>query len=809
MAAVWMRASREMRARWRAWLVIALMTAVASGVVMTAVAGGRRSDTAVARFVAYTRAPNASVEADPSAFRSIAALPEVDHARAAAFMLMAEGNGVNAASTDAFNASTLAFIDPTLVGKTTILVAGRMPVMSRADEAVTNETALRVGALHVGQRVSLHGYTFDQLDEVLRGSNAAPRGPSVTVTVVGAIRTTTDLTTSNPPRGGIYTGNNVLLLTPALYREVGANTAHFAGLDVRLKPGAQRLASFNAAVLRLTNGEGVVHEGSDDIQAAAEAQRATHTEALALWLFAGFAAVAAVLVIGQTLARQILLSVRDDPTLRALGMSRGRLILVTLIEVGAVSVVGAAFGAGLAIALSPLTPMGLARVAEVDPGVHADSSVIALGSLAAVVVLLAAAFVPAWLSGRRAGRTSPRRAPSRTAGAFARGGMPASSVAGVQMALDPGYGANAVPVRTAVAGSVVAVAVLIAALAFGESLTRLGGSPAAQGWAWDATVGNPHSDDVSARAVPLLRDNPNVAAFSSEMRAGLVLDAHYGVNALGLDRVVGDVGPPILEGTTPRAAGQIALGTKALKALHKRVGDRVRVQDSAKPATVTRTMRIVGRVLIDPIVVNGEITLGDGALMPLASLRAFVPPGANEEGVVNVFLIRFRGGADRAGALASLRRSFPGTVLTPYPPSEVENLRRIDSLPFVLAGLLGLLAATTIAHALVTSVRRRRRDLAILKTLGFQRGQVSATVAWQASTLAVIAAIIGLVAGVAGGRWLWVFYASRLGVRPEPVIPLALLIAILPGVVALSNLIAALPARGAARTRPALVLRTE
>jgi ABC-type lipoprotein release transport system permease subunit len=30
-----------------------------------------------------------------------------------------------------------------------------------------------------------------------------------------------------------------------------------------------------------------------------------------------------------------------------------------------------------------------------------------------------------------------------------------------------------------------------------------------------------------------------------------------------------------------------------------------------------------------------------------------------------------------------------------------------------------------VTHALVTSVRRRRRDLAILKTLGFVRSQVS------------------------------------------------------------------------------------
>src|SRR5439155_20129368 len=147
-----------------------------------------------------------------------------------------------------------------------------------------------------------------------------------------------------------------------------------------------------------------------------------------------------------------------------------------------------------------------------------------------------------------------------------------------------------------------------------------------------------------------------------------------------------------------------------------------------------REMYIVGRVLITPVIVNGQTTLGDGAFMTVPALRQFVPPVPSDEGAVNVFLVSLAPGVDRKAALASLQRDFPGTVLLPYAPAEVENLRRIDTLPYVLAGLLGLLALATIAHALVTSVRRRRRDLAILKTLGFVRSQVRGAVAWQAST---------------------------------------------------------------------------
>jgi ABC-type antimicrobial peptide transport system permease subunit len=104
-----------------------------------------------------------------------------------------------------------------------------------------------------------------------------------------------------------------------------------------------------------------------------------------------------------------------------------------------------------------------------------------------------------------------------------------------------------------------------------------------------------------------------------------------------------------------------------------------------------------------------------------------------------------------------------------------------------------------VAHALITSVRRRRRDLALLKTLGFSTRQVAGAVAWQASAFALVAILFGFPAGVALGHWFWSIFAS---------FPLHALL-IVPATLVLANLIAVLPARSAARTRAALVLRTE
>jgi ABC-type lipoprotein release transport system permease subunit len=139
----------------------------------------------------------------------------------------------------------------------------------------------------------------------------------------------------------------------------------------------------------------------------------------------------------------------------------------------------------------------------------------------------------------------------------------------------------------------------------------------------------------------------------------------------------------------------------------------------------------------------------------------------------------------------------------------VESLGGAQRVPLALSGLLALAAIGTLVHTLVTSIRRRRRDLAILKTLGFVRCQVSATVAWQATTLATISLVIGLPVGVAVGRWAWTLFANAVGVLPAPVVDLPPLLFAIPVTLLLANLVALIPGRLAAATQPAVVLRSE
>jgi ABC-type lipoprotein release transport system permease subunit len=148
-------------------------------------------------------------------------------------------------------------------------------------------------------------------------------------------------------------------------------------------------------------------------------------------------------------------------------------------------------------------------------------------------------------------------------------------------------------------------------------------------------------------------------------------------------------------------------------------------------------------------------------------------------------------------------------VLGVQRPAEIVNYQSTGATPEVLAA--GLAAGTIVALSLtlVASVRRRRRELALLKTLGFTRRQLAEAVAWQASSVALVGVVIGAPVGVAAGRWLWDVFARNIYAVPQPSVPFAQVALVVVAAVVLANLVAAGPGRMAARTTTALVLRAE
>jgi ABC-type lipoprotein release transport system permease subunit len=426
-----------------------------------------------------------------------------------------------------------------------------------------------------GGTLRLRALTQRQLDRLLAGEQVTAAGPRFSLRVVAVQRLPADLSLTTSSEGGL------VLLTPAFYRAYRDQVAHFpAEPHVRLRGGQADLAGFTAAARRLAGNWPEVNT-TPLATFTTGVEQVTRTEAVALVLFAALAALAALVVVGQTLARELLLAAADHDTLQALGLSRPQRFAVTMLPVGLVGAAGGLVGAGLAILASPLTPIGVARRAEPDPGLVLHLAGVGAGIAATLVLVLAWAAVPAWRLAR--GRVEAPGAAGRAGGASsalaagaARAGLPPTSVAGLRMALEQGQGPTSVPVRATLAGVAAGILALAAALTFTASLDRLLGTPSLYGWNFDAIVGSWELPDPASRQPPELTANPNVGAFSAVYFYPAVVDGAE-VTVAGVDTAHGRVFPTTVAGREPSGPDEIALGTRTLRRLGRDVGQTVRV----------------------------------------------------------------------------------------------------------------------------------------------------------------------------------------------------------------------------------------
>ncbi len=798
MRAVWLRVRAGLRQDWRSPLVLALITGLMGSLVLVSLAGARRTDTAVPRFLAWSGPTEGQVAGVPFAtLGRIGRLPGVAYSQRGSFMLMVASPAGRPDSGRPGQVTTWALIDHPPQDRA-IIVAGRPASPSRVDEVMINETAARILGAHVGSVIQLRGFRPNQLMPVLNNQVLRPDVTVPDVRVTTIIRTPTDLGDSGAPSDVIFTGTGDLFLTAAFYHRFAGSVANMVGLSFHLDRGLAGLPAFRAEVNRLTGGRAQIELGSDDATDAAAAQRGTSLQALALLLFGIIVALAMLVIVGQSIARLAYTASDDFPVLRALGSSRGQLAAVALAPGALVAAAGMALAVPAAYALSVFTPVGLARRAEVSPGLSFDTPILLGGAVLLTLLLIGRGALAAQHVARTQADARARGRGSPLARWMASRGFPAPAVTGIRLAFEPASDRTAVPVRSAILGTALALGAVIAALVFGASLAHIVGDPRLAGWNWGVAVGNPHSGDTAAQTIPKLRANASLAGFT----ATALGDGDIGgqdVPVVGLQTLRGRVVPPLLAGRLPAGPREIALSGGELRALHRSVGGLVR----ARTTRGVVALRITGQVVLSPEITNEQVALGSGGVMTLAGLGTL----SRTPFPVNVYLVTLRHPGDPAG-MARLQREFPGVVLPAVPPPEVREVRGVNDLPLALAFVLTLLAVGTIAHTLVTSVRRRRRDLAILKAFGFVGRQVRASVAWQATAIAGTGLVVGLPFGVAAGRWAWTALADAFAIQPVTVVAPGLLLAV-PAVLLLANAVAAIPARTAARTRPAVVLRTE
>ena len=855
LARYWLRAA--FRRRWRAWLVLGVLVGLLAGGVIAALAAARRTESSYERFLDATDAWDvaSAITCDPDESQSgpaefdpprgaeerprlpsaaaqraclerLRAIPTVADATSinnyGAQLSTSDGTPLQPVGDSCYNGPGVVILagDPSGRFGTEInrfeIVDGRAADPAAVDEVVLSRAAAQRLGLRPGDVIDARLVPYDAcLDD------PASWPPPEHLEVVGISVAAWEV----QPSSGLFL--NFVTATPAFVAATTTDTLDDRVVVIRLRDGGDEEAV--AAFVEQAAAAGIdAHPQLVQTDYQVDLERSIDPSAQALWILGALGAAAGVAVLGQLLMRETMIEAVDLPVVRSFGSSRAEQFRLAAVWAIPASAVAACTALLTAVACSWFAPIGVARVVEPDPGLDVDGLVVGIGVLATAVAVLLLAAIPAARLARSAsdGTTEGIVRPSRAVTVLAQAGLPAPAVTGVRMAVEPGRGRSAVPVRTGLLTITLGVLALTAAVAFGAGLTKLLDTPRLVGWNWEARVSYPYdAGSADEEPVPLdrpevvdaLAAHPGVAAYgiANIFTPGVVLgDDDTLVSMVSIDAGAGTVGPSLVAGRAPSAPDELLLGPVTADDLGIGIGDEVVAHgqpnefSESGPESGTLRMEVVGLGIL-PL---GGDRLGTGVAVSADGLRAL--SGMEDPDSI---LLRFAPGADPSEVV----RELTATLGLPEPdPADlaeelsladqipVLDIRHIEGLPLLLGALMALMSAAVLAHLLTSATSARRQDIALLRAIGFDRRQVRRSISWQAGTIVAIAIVIGVPLGIVVGRSAWLILADRLGVVPEADVPTVLL-ALVPALLLAALLIAVVPGRLAARRSPAAGLRAE
>jgi hypothetical protein len=820
-----------LRKGWATYLAVVLVIGGIGGSALGSLVMARETQTSYATLLNRSNPAQLNVTIfAPNLVGRLSSLPGVAHVEGslysmAAFPLRANGTAYIPAGFQSGNVTPLGSIGGEYFNQDRVsVVAGRMPNRSRANEFVATAAAEKLLHWHVGQRIEM-GLYEDNTDDAT--SPAALKHPveKFDADLVGTVVFYDDVTQDEVDRFPTW-----LLFTPKATAPLDKGD-QYVDYALRLRPGASVSQVANEFVKAVPpNVTYTLHETSID---ESQVNSSVRPEALAFGVFGVLVLLSTLLVALQLIARQLRLSRDEQEVLRALGADR-RSIVVDAVS-GSLSAcgVGALLAFVVAFVLSPLSPIGPVGPLLGDR-FHVNLQVLIPGVAVLVVGSILGALALALRSapGRRSAAYRVTSSPALTRVGMNLG-LPPSAVAGLHFAFESGRGRRSSPVRSVLVGVALAVTLIGTTLTFGAGLATLVSHPALYGWDWNYAL-TTTGGGVAPQSLASLSKSPFVAAWSPVTFADVDIDGQT-VPAMLQDSNA-RVSPPMLTGHEVRLKSQIVLGEATLAALHKHVGQSVTLSYGSKaqapaylpPMRVTivgsATLPAIGRAQVN------HTSLGSGAVIDAGVITKGLRTDLLSNLIVSdidMVLVRMKSGtshaegriamrqAARAGdhAYAALPNNEGGgvsmAILPVQYPAEIINYRTIGDTPVLLAMGFAVGVAGAFAFTVVASVRRRRRDLALLKTLGFTRRQLSACIAWQSSASVLTGLIIGIPLGIVFGRWLWLTFAREIYAVPSATIPTLSLLVLGVSAVVLANVVAFFPGRTAARTAAAIALRAE
>lgn len=796
------------RRRIAGTVALVLLIGVAGGAVLSAAAGARRTASAYPRLLERSGASDLTIISDGSVrARDLEGLPGVTHAAdAIGFGFAAEGShpGIpdmdNGPSSIASGDGHVLFTD-----NRPLLLDGRRPDPSAEDEVLLNERAAALYDVAPGDRKRFYLFGFDELNAALATiPDPSAVTPEQLAAALHGVLTPIDLTVVGIGRlpSEVVANENQLgpamILTSAFAR-AHADTAGYRITHVDLQHPRHDLAGLQASIIAAHPDSQLQFQTREALVATvADAVRPYHD---ALVLFSLIGGLTSLVVVSQALARQVIADGETGLVLGGLGMTRAQVALACAGRAGAAALGGATLAAFLAFATSPLFPIGPASRAEPGRTLRFDAPVVIGGAVAMAVLLGLAVAFTGWRQTRLApaGAALPTRRPMLARLERAHAGSPAAI--GIRMGLSPSDPTARATRTSTILGLTVALATIVAAMSFGASLDRLVSTPGEYGWTWDSLF-DTYDNGVAPEVTRSLGDDEAISSYTVGARASLAVDGQT-TAGFGFDPQRGSLLPTVTAGRFPAAPDEVALGAAAMRRLHTSIGSHVQIGPGRGEAN---RFTVVGQVVLPSLNLDDTYGLADGAALTLEGLTA-VAPAAQPSFV----LVDFAPSAGRDAIAAANRRhsTLGGTFLGLQRPGDIASYSGVRRTPLVLAGLLALLGFGVLVHGLLTSLRVNRRSLAVLTTIGFIRRQVRSTVGWHVTATVLAAAVLAVPLGIAGGRWAWSVLVDRLGIPADPIVPVLALAGFLLATLVVAGLVGTVPARRAAHTHPAVILRSE
>ena len=766
--------------------MLAFVLGVALSFTVGAAADARRTSSALDRLLSTSNAAHVAVAVDQSRFAPSVAnrlLDQVDNLPQVAATSRLEGVYLEVTKPDGQfdrrfeigSALGKLFDDHAIRAVNAVrLLEGRLPATDRPDEVVVNPEALALGGWHVGDVIdSFRLYRTNELDAEDEADPA--KGTQLELTVVGVGRRPEEMIGDTRRAPQVY-------LFPAFGR------AHpgigFYLIDyIRLHDGSADEQAFQQATARISaTADGDPLLFSSYATAVDQAERANRPQVVAIWLMAAMFFAATVLFAVQSLTRSLANHYRDLPTLRGLGVGRASMTTMVAMHGATIAAVAAVLAGACAYVSSAFTPFGAASDVEPFPGLRADPWALAGGVALVFATLVVLVTAWAWrltaavMNGATTGAVTlydrARPGAARIIGRAATG--PLASTAR-RFAFQSSGGRQ---VRTILVSVGLAVGLFAGTIAFASTVDTVVRTPRAHGWNWDASLMNAFGTipDEALRGVVDSEEVSGATAFTT----GFVSLGGRRVAAIGLQSLEGEVALRLSRGRSPQTADEIVLGRQTLASVGRSVGDRIAVGRTDG----VHSMTIVGEGVFPSIgsARFGSLSLGDG----VATIASVMPAG-DPTGRYNGLFLTVSGDRPRKEQLARLREvvtelgcTDSSCFLLDAAPPQLAGYSELSSvwLPFGVA--LGTIIAVVLSYGIISTVRSRRHELAVLGALGMTGSQVTCVVVLQSMATAIASMLVGVPAGLLVASVSWRLFSASVGIDWPvhlPLVGLGLLVA--------------------------------